>query len=68
MRSATPSTIAPTRSIIGNLKTNIVVVSEPLDSDHHNWIAVPENHMLIAKAGERVLVVPMFQRHQEAAE
>ncbi len=48
--------------------TNIVVVSEPLDKDHRNWVAVPENHVLIAKAGQRALVLPMFHRHQQAAE
>ena len=30
---------------------SIVVVSEPLDKDHHNWTPVPESHVLVAKAG-----------------
>jgi predicted glutamine amidotransferase len=46
----------------------IVVVSEPLDRDHNNWIAVPESHVLVAKAGERTRVVPFLYQHREAAE
>ncbi len=46
----------------------IVIVSEPLDRDHKNWIAVPENHVVVAMAGERARIVPLFHRHQEAAE
>jgi predicted glutamine amidotransferase len=46
----------------------IVVVSEPLDSDHKHWVAVPENHVLVALAGERARIVPLFKQHQEAAE
>ena len=49
-------------------ETNIVIVSEPLDQDHRNWIAVPENHLLVASAGERVRILPLSLRHQEAAE
>jgi predicted glutamine amidotransferase len=46
----------------------IVVVSEPLDEDHKNWIAVPENHVVVACAGERARILPLLHRHQEAAE
>ena len=46
----------------------IVVVSEPLDDDHKNWVAVPENHVVVACAGERARILPILQRHQEAAE
>jgi len=46
----------------------IVVVSEPLDKDHKAWISVPENHALVALAGERAQIVPFLLRHQEAAE
>ena len=46
----------------------IVVVSEPLDRDHQTWQSVPENHVLVAEAGERARIVPLFHRHQEAAE
>ena len=45
----------------------IVIVSEPLDRDN-NWIAVPEDSVVVAYAGERARIVPLFQRHQEAAE
>jgi glutamine amidotransferase len=48
--------------------SGIVIVSEPLDSDHKTWAAVPENHVVIAHAGERARIVPLFHRHQEAAE
>jgi predicted glutamine amidotransferase len=49
-------------------KGDIVIVSEPLDSDPKHWIAVPEGHVLIALAGERARIVPLFNRRQEAAE
>ena len=48
--------------------TGIVIVSEPLDRDHKNWIAVPESHVVVACAGERARIVPLFHRRQEAAE
>jgi glutamine amidotransferase len=47
---------------------SIVVVSEPLDDDHKKWIAVPENHVLIAMAGERARIQPILQVQREAAE
>lgn len=37
---------------------DVVVVSEPLDRDHGNWTAVPENTVLVARAGAPVEVVP----------
>lgn len=46
----------------------IVVVSEPLDKDHKNWIAVPENHVLVAAAGQKARIVPFMQAQQVAAE
>jgi predicted glutamine amidotransferase len=46
----------------------IVVVSEPLDRDHKNWIAVPENHVLVASAGGQARVLPFLHQHREAAE
>jgi predicted glutamine amidotransferase len=46
----------------------IVVVSEPLDRDPNNWVTVPENHVVVALAGERARIVPLFRQHQEAAE
>lgn len=38
-----------------------VVVSEPLDDDRENWITVPPNHMLIARAGAPPKLVPFLQ-------
>jgi predicted glutamine amidotransferase len=49
-------------------ESSIVVVSEPLDDDHKKWISVPESHALVALAGEHARIVPMFHRHQQAAE
>jgi len=46
----------------------IVAVSEPIDGDKSAWQPVPENHALVACAGERARVLPLFHRHQEAAE
>jgi predicted glutamine amidotransferase len=46
---------------------DILIVSEPLDVDHH-WTSVPKNHVLVANAGERAHILPLFQRRQEAAE
>ncbi len=47
---------------------NIVIVSEPLERDHRNWVSVPENHALVASAGGRACILPLLHRHQEAAE
>jgi len=46
----------------------IVIVSEPLDRDHSNWTCVPEGHVLVARAGERARMQPLFERHRQAAE
>jgi predicted glutamine amidotransferase len=45
----------------------IVIVSEPFDRDE-DWITVPEDCAVIAKAGEPARVLPLFARQQEAAE
>ena len=45
----------------------IVIVSEPLDRDK-DWVSVPEGHVVVANAGQRARIVPLFHRHQEAAE
>lgn len=37
---------------------HVVVVSEPLDRKHENWTMVPDNSVLIARAGQRVELVP----------
>jgi len=49
-------------------ESSIVVVSEPLDDDHKKWVSVPESHALVALAGERARIVPLFQQQQVAAE
>jgi predicted glutamine amidotransferase len=38
----------------------LVVVSEPLDDQRDEWIPVPPNHMLIARAGEEVQLQPFI--------
>jgi glutamine amidotransferase len=50
------------------LPAGLVIVSEPLDRDHRNWTAVPENHVVIASRGEGVRIEPMFAWKREAAE
>jgi predicted glutamine amidotransferase len=47
--------------------TSLLIVSEPIDQGE-NWIAVPENHALVAPSGEQARVVPLLHRHQVAAE
>lgn len=43
---------------------DVVVVSEPLDSDRENWTTVPPNTVLIAKAGRPVEFQPFLPRAQ----
>lgn len=38
----------------------VVVVSEPLDRDHENWSVVPDNTVLVARAGRPVELVPFL--------
>jgi len=49
-------------------ESSIVVVSEPLDTNHRNWTSVPPNHVLVALAGERARIRPLFEQRQVAAE
>ncbi len=46
----------------------IVVVSEPLDKDQRDWLTVPENHVVVARDEQKVRVLPLLYRRQEAAE
>jgi predicted glutamine amidotransferase len=46
----------------------VVIVSEPLDKEPGNWQAVPESHVIVARAGKPVDVLPFMQRRQVAAE
>jgi predicted glutamine amidotransferase len=48
--------------------TDVVIVSEPLDADREHWKTVPTNHMVVARAGRSVEVVPFPTRHRIAAE
>jgi predicted glutamine amidotransferase len=45
----------------------IVIVSEPFDHDE-NWITVPEDRVVVAKAGERARILRLSQHQQQAAE
>ena len=47
---------------------NVVIVSEPLDSDRTHWKTVPPNHMLIALAGKPVRLEPFLGAQRVAAE
>ncbi len=47
---------------------DVVIVSEPLDENRDGWKPVPTNHMVIARAGRPVEVVPFPTKHQVAAE
>ncbi len=47
---------------------DVVIVSEPLDEDRDGWKAVPTNHMLIARAGEKAELLPFLAKHKIAAE
>ncbi len=37
-----------------------VIVSEPLDFDRASWLAVPDNHVIAARAGEPAKVLPFL--------
>ncbi len=47
---------------------NIVVVSEPLDTDRSLWKPVPPNHVIIAEAGKPVVLRPFLAEQRAAAE
>jgi predicted glutamine amidotransferase len=47
---------------------NVVIVSEPLDKDRSIWTPVPPNHAVIALAGQKVKLRPMFAEKRLAAE
>jgi predicted glutamine amidotransferase len=47
---------------------NVVVVSEPLDSEHAHWKPVPPGHMLSALAGKPVSLEPFLGAQRVAAE
>jgi predicted glutamine amidotransferase len=47
---------------------DVVLASEPLDGNRAVWIAVPENHMLLARPGRAVEVLPFLTELRIAAE
>jgi glutamine amidotransferase len=47
---------------------NVVVVSEPLDSEHARWKPVPPGHVLVAAAGQSVSLEPFIGEQRVAAE
>lgn len=47
---------------------NVVVVSEPLDTDRSLWKPVPPNHAVVAEAGKPVELRPFLTERRAAAE
>jgi len=47
---------------------NVVIVSEPLDSEHSHWKPVPAGHMIVAPDGQPISLEPMFGAQSVAAE
>jgi predicted glutamine amidotransferase len=47
---------------------DVVIVSEPLDTDRERWKAVPPGHMVVARHGHPVEVAPFLSKRQIAAE
>src|SRR5262249_61525821 len=47
---------------------NLVVVSEPLDSDRAHWKPVPPGHAIVAEAGKPVALEPFLAEQRVAAE
>jgi predicted glutamine amidotransferase len=47
---------------------NVVIVSEPLDTDRVHWKPVPPGHAIVAREGERVALEPFLAERQVAAE
>jgi predicted glutamine amidotransferase len=47
---------------------NVVVVSEPLDTERAHWKPVPPGHVIVAKAGKPVALEPFLAEQRVAAE
>ena len=47
---------------------NVVIVSEPLDTERANWKPVPPGHMVMAVAGQPVTIEPFLAAQRVAAE
>ncbi len=46
---------------------SVVLASEPLDNDRAVWTAVPDNHILVARAGRSIELTPFLGKKQIAA-
>ncbi len=47
---------------------NVVIVSEPLDTNRAHWKPVPPGHAIVAREGERLALAPFLAKQQVAAE
>jgi glutamine amidotransferase len=47
---------------------NVVIVSEPLDTERAHWKPVPPCHLIAARAGKPVVLEPFLDEHRVAAE
>lgn len=47
--------------------TGVVIVSEPLDREADSWKPVPENSVLVARAGQPIKIEPLFEPRKAAA-
>ena len=45
-----------------------MIVSEPLDTERAHWKPVPPGHMVVARAGKPVELVPFLAAQRVAAE
>jgi predicted glutamine amidotransferase len=44
------------------------IVSEPVDENHSDWIEVPRNRVLVARAGLPIEILPFLDEKRVAAE
>jgi glutamine amidotransferase len=47
--------------------TGVVIVSEPLDREADSWKPVPENSVLVARAGQPIKIEPLLEPRKAAA-
>jgi glutamine amidotransferase len=47
---------------------NVVIVSEPLDTERAHWKPVPPGHAIVARADKPVLLEPFLPEQRIAAE
>jgi glutamine amidotransferase len=46
---------------------NVLLASEPLDAEREQWTPVPPSHIVIARAGQPLELVPLVLAHRAAA-